>query len=268
MTEIVDVIIPYSSEYTEKYKLERAKESAKNQTVDVNLIICEDDVGPAYGRNRGLERSKNRFVAFLDADDYWEEDKLEKQIKKLDETGSGLCLNKVRRGEEIIDPVRESEIEFIKDLLLCNISSLTSSILIDSEKFQNRFDEEMYRFEDHLFIIETVNQSGICFVNEILTTVEKHDNGLSSKTDQYKALNSRSKISKKIGDYYPSLKETAVRDLAQRHRWVGRDFYFNSDYKKSIELYKKSLSIKILPKTIAAYFLGTLKRNLNMKTIF
>ena len=40
--------------------------------------------GPATGRNVGLSQAKGRLVAFLDADDLWLPDKLEKQLHALE----------------------------------------------------------------------------------------------------------------------------------------------------------------------------------------
>ena len=36
--------------------------------------------GPAFVRNLGMRKSKNEYVAFLDSDDFWLPNKLEKQI--------------------------------------------------------------------------------------------------------------------------------------------------------------------------------------------
>ena len=37
--------------------------------------------GQAYSRNLALKKSKSQFIAFIDSDDYWEKNKLKKQIK-------------------------------------------------------------------------------------------------------------------------------------------------------------------------------------------
>lgn len=37
--------------------------------------------GAGIARNKGIEISKGRFIAFLDSDDYWHKEKLEKQIE-------------------------------------------------------------------------------------------------------------------------------------------------------------------------------------------
>lgn len=97
----VSVIIPaYKAERT----ICRAIDSVLAQTVPPTEIIVVDDGSPdrqhaaieAYGeqvvlirqpngktamaRNAGIDRARGEFVAFLDADDYWEPEKLQRQL--------------------------------------------------------------------------------------------------------------------------------------------------------------------------------------------
>lgn len=46
----------------------------------IKLIELKQNSGPAIARNVGIDNSKGRFIAFLDADDLWVKDKLKKQI--------------------------------------------------------------------------------------------------------------------------------------------------------------------------------------------
>lgn len=51
----------------------------------IKLIKLEKNSGPAVARNRAIEEAKGRYIAFLDADDLWKPEKLEKQINFMKE---------------------------------------------------------------------------------------------------------------------------------------------------------------------------------------
>ena len=124
---------------------------------DDRLIFVEQEkhINGAAARNAGIRKAKGEYIAFNDDDDYWEPQKLERQvtlISGLDETwGAVSCLMRIyNQGklQEAILPYRDGSI--LLDILERKTSMGTGALLIRHKALDDvgYFDESLVRHQD------------------------------------------------------------------------------------------------------------------------
>ncbi|WP_367237612.1 glycosyltransferase family 2 protein [Pseudomonas sp. Rh2] len=117
--------------------------------------------GVAFSRNVALERAVGRFVAFLDSDDEWLEDKLERQLDFAVRKSSAITYCSYFRVSEAgneLGVVRPKKRVFYKDMLFRNhIGNLTA--MYDRARLPSlRFKSVGH--EDYLFWVEAIAEVG------------------------------------------------------------------------------------------------------------
>ena len=154
-TGLVSVIMPC---YNGERYLAEAIESALSQTHRPIEVIVVDDgstdgsrqvaerfgdrirwtqrdhSGIAGARNHGIELAQGEFLAFLDADDLWVEDKLARQVKALrDDPSAGIVSGEMEQfvSPELVGQI-DSRIQFVAGVVSVRIPG---SVLVRRSEF-------------------------------------------------------------------------------------------------------------------------------------
>lgn len=112
----------------------------------IKLIASKENRGSSGARNIALKEAKGKYIAFLDSDDIWHPDFLEKQLKFLERNDATVVFSSYRRideftKEEILKPFIVPATVTYKSLLkTCPI--FPSTAIYDTEKTSKIFFNE------------------------------------------------------------------------------------------------------------------------------
>ena len=99
------------------------------------LMINKKSLGAGLSRNKGIKKSKGRYVSFIDADDLWKKNKLELQIKFMKEKNlliSHTDYEIIDNENNILNYRTARNFNSISDLLKsCDIG--LSSVIVEKE---------------------------------------------------------------------------------------------------------------------------------------
>lgn len=110
--------------------------------------------GPALARNKGIDIAKGRFICFIDADDKWDNDKLEKQISFMKEKKCAFSYTSYVFSDENCVPTNKrviaKETLSYRECLKKNIIS-TITVMFDVDMI----DKELIKMPDLKFVEDT-----------------------------------------------------------------------------------------------------------------
>ncbi|WP_017798112.1 glycosyltransferase family 2 protein [Oceanobacillus kimchii] len=200
ITDLVSVIIPT---YKRADKLKKAIDSVLNQTYEkIELLVVNDNepddnfsinleqlissiddsritlvhqerhINGAAARNAGINRARGEYIAFLDDDDTWVKEKLEKQIKvfrnnpKIGLVTTGVTYIYVNENITY-ESIPKSNGDVSKDILISNCVGGTQAIVKKAIIEEvGGFDEKLRALQDYELWIR------ICQLTKVATVKE------------------------------------------------------------------------------------------------
>uniref|UniRef100_A0AAU3H1B7 Glycosyltransferase n=1 Tax=Streptomyces sp. NBC_01401 TaxID=2903854 RepID=A0AAU3H1B7_9ACTN len=133
-------------------------EFAARTAIDMRVVHQENSGGPSGPRNVGLGLARGRYVFFLDADDYFGDEALERMVAMGDRAGTDVVLGKVVGVNRGAAKSMWKETVERADVFSSNIKfTLSAQKLFRRDllvRLGMKFDEELRTGEDALFTME------------------------------------------------------------------------------------------------------------------
>ena len=150
------------------------------KSVKLRIIINRSNIGAGYSRNVAIKHSLGKYIAFLDADDYWHKDKLflqlnfmEKNFCEISHTDYTIVANSKRQKRVA------KKLSFNEIIKSCDIG--LSTVMLKKNILKKKLFPNLRTKEDYVLWLKIL-KSGIKIypINKNLTIWRETENSLSS----------------------------------------------------------------------------------------
>ena len=183
----------------------------------IRYVYLEQNSGASHARNTGIALAEGEFLAFLDSDDEWLSEKLEKQMHVImqapDNMGMVYCrmIDEEAEDDPIICPpywIAKERLEgnMLAILMIHNLIG-TPTVLVRKECLEQvgGFDEKLSCLEDWELNLRIAEKWEIGFVDDVLVEIHPSDGSVSTNTRGY--LETRCYLIKK---YWKQMRENDI----------------------------------------------------------
>lgn len=149
----------------------------------IKYYKLEENSGAAIARNKAVELTTGKYVAFLDSDDLWKENKLENQI-------AFMKSNKYTFTCTYYDKIDENSNNLNHIITYKNVNNYSgllkdcpgnSTVIYDVELLGKTYIPNIKKRNDYLMWLKVIDKSQEIFcLKEVLTSHRIHSNSLSS----------------------------------------------------------------------------------------
>lgn len=149
----------------------------------IRVISLDENSGAAVARNKGIDLAEGRYIAFLDSDDMWLPEKLEKQISFMERENVAFSYSAYKKVDEhgndlgtIGVPAQVSYTDLLK---VCSIGCLTA--VYDTESLGKVYMPMIRKRQDLGLWLKILKRIPFAYgINETLALYRVRNNSISA----------------------------------------------------------------------------------------
>ena len=217
----------------------------------IKFLTIQNEGVIAKSRNHGIHNASGPWIAFLDSDDLWAPDKLEKCLQAVGPDCDLICHREnTIRGDQVVgtSPLRSSHWPNYRNLLFYGNCFSPTAVIVRSNslKLAEGFSEkpEFVTVEDYDLWLRLLEQGlRVKFIPDVLSSYRLHDSNQSSSV-----LRHRDAGLKAVAFHYNRLQPKQFLDsirfksrIATLLYAAGRSFHAAGKRKQALHHYLKSL---------------------------
>lgn len=166
---------------------EKVAKQLIKQHPNIKYTCLKVNSGAAVARNKGLEITDARYIAFLDSDDTWESNKVKKQLGFMKNNGYSFTFsaNDIvdENGNQICPKIKIKETVKYKDLLRKTMIT-TSTVMLDRKLFGDLSMPLRRTGQDYAFWLLLLRVTDAHGINEVIVHGCRRKNSLSKNKFQ------------------------------------------------------------------------------------
>jgi glycosyltransferase involved in cell wall biosynthesis len=207
-------------------------------------IIETLGLGQSGARNRAVREARGQFIAFLDGDDFWTPEKLERQLPAFARSEKiGLvygdfvqfCRDDPTNGRVVtvrrFDPESARQ---LREYFVHDAPIMPSTVVVRRPVFGDvgLFDESLRIGEDTEFCLRVAEKWRFCYLPGAYTFKRRHVGQLSWRLDSL--LPSALLVTQRFSSRHPELRSLAGRRMARLHAKVSVDCAVKGEWRKAL----------------------------------
>ncbi len=227
-----------------------------NQDKRITPIYLNENVGVASARNIGIEKSSGKYIAFLDADDVWDSNKIEKQVAcfeshpkagvivtgtiVIDENDGKISLKK---NSKKIKQGSVNLYDYVAGKFPMSINAMTRRECLEKAGY---FNPNYIIGEDYELWMRITRDYEYYFIDEPLHFYRIHQ----SNATKNKLLNRESKIKilEEMVDNDNSISGKLAKDfnviMQRKYNSLGKAYYLDKQFDKALNCFNSTLNLR------------------------